>query len=141
MYNQKWYSDINNSSPLQLYSIYKHVFKPEKYLNIITKTKYKVALSRFRTSPHKLRIETGRYNNTPHEQRLCNSCNMNKIEDELHFLLVCPKYRHLRCKYFKRYFCHWPTLYKFENLMSSASNIVIVNIAKFIYFALKIHIL
>ena len=109
MYNQKWYSDINNSSRLQLYSIYKHDFKPEKYLNIITETKYKVALSRFRTSSHELRIETGRYDNTPREQRLYNLCNMNNIKDEFHFLLVCPKYRDLRCKYFKRYFCHWPT--------------------------------
>ena len=140
MYNQKWYSDINNSSRLQLYSIYKHDFKPEKYLNIITETKYKVALSHFRTSSHDLRIETGRYDNTPRDQRLCNSCNMNKIEDEFHFLLVCPKYRDLRCKYFKRYFCHWPTLYKFENLMSSTSNKVIVNVAKFLYFAAKIRI-
>ena len=102
--------------------------------------KYKVALSRFRTSSHDLRIETGRYDNIPQEQRLCNSCNMEKVEDEFHFLLVCPKYRDLRCKYFKRYFCHWPTIHKFETLMSSTSNEVLNSIAKYIYYALKTHI-
>ena len=125
MYNQKWYSDINNSSRLKSYSLYKHEFIFEKYLKVITEPKYKIAMSRFRTSSHELRIETGRYDNTPREQRLCKSCNMNKIEDEFHFLLVCPKYRDLRCKYFKRYYCHWPTLYKFENIMLSKSNKVL----------------
>ena len=140
MYNQKWYSDINNSSRLNSYSLYKHEFIFEKYLNVITEPKYKIAMSRFRTSSRELRIETGRYDNTPREQRLCKSCNMNKIEDEFHFLLVCPKYRDLRCKYFKRYYCHWPTLYKFENIMLSTSNKVIVKLAKYIYHASKCRI-
>lgn len=140
MYFQKWYSDINNSSRLVSYCIYKHNFNFEKYLESITENKYKVALARFRTSSHELRIETGRYDDTPRNQRLCKSCNMQKIEDEYHFLLVCPNYRDLRKKYFKSYFCHWPSLYKFDNLMSATSKKAILNLAKFIYFAAKIRI-
>ena len=138
--NGNWYSDTNNSNRLKSYCLYKHNFNLEKYLKVVSENKYKVALSRFRTSSHDLRIETGRYDNIPQEQRLCNSCNMAKVEDEFHFLLVCPKYRDLRCKYFKRYFCHWPTIHKLETLMSSTSNKVLNSIAKYIYYALKTRI-
>lgn len=136
-YFQKWYCNINNSSRLQSYCIFKHNFESEKYLTVLSENKYRVALSRFRTSSHNLSIETGRYDSTPREQRICKSCNMNKIEDEYHFLLVCPNYRQLRMKYLKPYFCHWPSLYKFEILMSSTSKKSICNLAKLIYFATK----
>ena len=132
MYNQKWYSDINNSSRLQSYSIFKHNFTLEKYLKISMENKYKYALSRFRASSHDLLIETGRYENIPRDQRLCKSCDMKTIESEYHFLLVCPKFRDLRKKYFKSYYCHWPTIHKFESLLSSNSKKVISNLSKYI---------
>lgn len=140
MFLQKWYSDINNSNRLHSYCIFKHEFKLEKYLTVISENKYRIALSRFRTSSHGLYIETGRYDNTPRIQRICKSCNMNAIEDEYHFLLVCPNYRDIRLKYFKPYFCHWPTLNKFETLLSSTSHKTICNLAKFIYCATKVRI-
>ena len=82
-------------------------------------------------------IETGRYENIPREQRVCQFCNMRKVEDEYHFLLVCPNYRDLRRNFFKPYFCHWPTLIKFEILLSKTSKPFITSLAKFIYFATK----
>ena len=36
-------------------------------------------------------IKTGRYNQTPHNDRVCTVCNSGIIEDEFHFLLRCPK--------------------------------------------------
>ena len=92
-YKQTWYSEISNSSRLQTYSIFKYNFELESYLNLDIDKKYKLALTRFRTSSHSLMIETGRYENTPREQRICQFCNMGKIEDEYHFLLDCPNYR------------------------------------------------
>ena len=136
-YLQKWYSDINNSARLKAYSVFKHTFEPEKYLNVIPENKYKIAISRFRMSSHSLNIETGRYDGTPRKNRICKSCTMNKVEDEYHFLLVCPHYRELRSKYFKPYFCHWPTMNKFESLLSTLHKKTICNVAKFIYFANK----
>ena len=100
MYLQKWYSDINNSSHLQTYSLFKHNFELEKYLKLNMEVRYKTAFARFRTSSHNLAIETGTYENIPRDQRTSKSCNMNAIEDEYHFLLVCPKYRELKIKCF-----------------------------------------
>lgn len=134
-YCQSWYSDINNSPRLRSYAIFKHNFIREKYLDVIHEYKFRHALSRFRISSHRLNIETGRYTNTPLNERVCIQCNMNQIESEFHFLLVCPKYRDLRTRFFKPYFCHWPTIKKFENIMNSTHRKTIYNLAKFIYFA------
>ena len=46
-------------------------------------------LVRIRISNHKLMIETGRYSQTPHNDRFCPVCNSGIIEDEFHFLLHC----------------------------------------------------
>ena len=136
-YQQSWYSEINNSSRLVSYCVFKHNFKLEKYLTLNIDQKYKLAFTRFRTSSHSLFIENGRYENKPREQRICQLCNMNKIENEFHFLLVCPKYRELRQKYFKPYFCHWPTWKKIETILSMKTVNAINCLAKFIYFASK----
>ena len=63
-YKQNWYSAINNSPRLQSYSIFKHQFELEKYF-VIHEKKYQISLSRFRTSSHDLKIESGRYNSIP----------------------------------------------------------------------------
>jgi hypothetical protein len=47
-----------------------------------------------------LRIETGRYElcglgskrGLPIEYRVCRCCDLNKVEDEIHFLLECPRF-------------------------------------------------
>ena len=42
-----------------------------------------------------LRIESGRYNNTPLERRICYMCGL-EVEDELHFLMRCVAYEDIR---------------------------------------------
>ena len=61
-------------------------------------------------SYHNLAIERGRYENTPRDERICKNCNLNMVENEYHFLLVCPMYRDLRRKYSKMYYCQLQTL-------------------------------
>ena len=137
-YYQSWYANINNSNRLQMYSRYKHNFQIENYLDFIYEKKFKTAFTKFRLSSHDLAIERGRYENIPRDERICKNCNLNMVENEFHFLLVCPKYRDLRRKYLKRYYCQWPTLNKFDDLMSKTSKPVIMNLAKFLYFAMKL---
>ena len=84
--------------------MYKTELKMENYLNNIYVEKYRIALTKFRLSSNDLAIEKGRYTNVEIDLRYCEHCNQNVIENEYHFLLVCPKYRHLRVKFFKTYF-------------------------------------
>ena len=138
IYMQSWYAEINNSRRLSSYCIYKQEFKMETYLDQIKVNKYRIALSKFRLSSHKLEIETGRHRNIPRADRKCKKCNADVIEDEYHFLLVCPVYRELRQKYLKPYYCHWPTINKFEKLMSSESTSIIYSLSKYVYFAFQL---
>ena len=87
---------------------------------------------------HKLEIERGRYNNILRENRKCKMCNGNIIENEYHFLLVCPLYREIRKEHLKPYFQRWPTLNKFDILMQSANKKDIINLAKYIFNANEI---
>ena len=75
--------------------------------------------------------------NIARAERICKFCNMSMIENEYHFLLVCPLYAELRRKFLKAYFCHWPNMNKFDNLMMSNSKQIILNVAKFIYYAFE----
>ena len=43
-----------------------------------------------------LRIETGRYRGEPIPDRICNLCDLNEVEDELHFLFKCDLYKFCR---------------------------------------------
>ena len=135
IYYQTWYSSINNSRRLETYCLLKHTFGFEKYLDFIKDVKFRIALSKFRTSSHDLAIEKGRYINLDRNNRVCNNCNLKLIENEYHFLLICPKYSELRSKYIKRYYYTWPTVQKFSNLMSANSKVIVRNLSKFIYFA------
>ena len=57
-------------------------------------------MAQLRLSAHTLAIETGRYNGknkyVPPEERFCQSCKDKKMEDELHFLIECERYKLLR---------------------------------------------
>ncbi len=37
---------------------------------------------------HLLRIEIGRYERLPVEQRVCEMCDSDNVEDEMHFLII-----------------------------------------------------
>ena len=45
-----------------------------------------------------LAVETGRYSRPqiPLNERLCKFCNTNSVENEIHFLMLCPLYSDIR---------------------------------------------
>ena len=52
---------------------------------------YKRSTCRLRISSHRLQIETGRYRNVPRDERICQKCSENEIEDEQLFLQIYQK--------------------------------------------------
>ena len=52
--------------------------------------------TRLRTSYHKLTVETGRFNKTPVENRVCAFCNVGSVEDEFHLMMSCNVYENFR---------------------------------------------
>ena len=135
-YIQDWLSIVNASPKCVLYRTYKHKFELEKYLSILSPY-YRKILCRFRTSNHKLPIETGRFNNVPRENRLCNFCNDNKMCDEFHLLLECPVLIHIRRKFLPSYSLSNPNVLKFQNVMSSNTEPILKKIAQYIKQSFK----
>ena len=71
--------------------------------------------------------------------RLCQICNINVIEDEYHFLLVCPAYRDIRVNTLPKYFCSWPSKQKIVKLLSETQAATLKKIGNFLYLANKKH--
>ena len=45
-----------------------------------------------------LAVETGRYSHIPHQERVCRLCNQGEVEDQVHFLVICPRLNDVRLK-------------------------------------------
>ena len=89
-WKEKLFNNVRHQgygNKLRTYRKFKMMFAPEAYLSIIPSFEVRKELCKFRVSNHKLKIETGRHNNVPLKNRLCNECNV--IEDEEHFLINC----------------------------------------------------
>ena len=138
-YLQKWFSELRTMSKLSTYNSFKSGFAIEKYLSCNINEKYRIALTRLRCSSHSLEIEIGRYhyNRTDRQNRLCKLCNMNMVENEYHFVLVCPAYNDLRRQYLPPHYCRWPSKNKFINLLKDCQTSIIKRISKFVYFAME----
>lgn len=85
---------------LRTYKLFKSNYCIEPYLTLNLPNKLYKSIARFRTSSHNLRIETGRHESPklPLEERICNKCDRNEIEDELHCMLLCSHNNQHRTK-------------------------------------------
>ena len=61
---------------------------------------------------------------------------MKVIESEYHFILICPKYYSLRQQYIGT--IAWPSLQKFNRLMSQTDDITLYKLSKFIKEAMTL---
>ena len=68
----------------------------ENYVKYNLTPSERSAMAQFRFGILPLNIETGRFRNQPVQDRLCNLCEFNEIEDECHFLFKCSLYNDLR---------------------------------------------
>ena len=84
--------DIERNPTLRTYNTFKQRYVTEPYLYLVKNIKYKVVLSRFRSSSHTLEIERGRYAKPiiPVQERQCRVCLV--LEDERHLLFHCVLY-------------------------------------------------
>ena len=78
----------------------------------------RIAITRWRLSCHKLRIETGRYTYpiTPRDERLCKMCRT--VEDETHALFNCSAHTFIRMKFFSL-LCKYTTVSHLLNPQTS----------------------
>ena len=101
-YETFWKINLNKCEKLRTYRKFKFIFGYETYISDNRNISHRNILTRFLTSNHKLHIETGRYARpiTPVENHICSNCNSKSVEDELHFLMYCPRFENHRRELF-----------------------------------------
>ena len=102
-FEEMWSNILNKNSEngftgnkLRFYRTLKTKFEYEQYLNVLTNPQQRAMVTRLRTSSHKLNIEVGRHRNIPVNERKCQQCDLNQVEDEHHFIFKCSKYENHR---------------------------------------------
>ena len=113
----KWNHDLfdnerkgNFGNKLRSYRLFKNSFRMESYLVEIKSQKLKKSLTKLRVGSHNLQIEKGRHS-IPYKEpceRICKYCPNKDIEDEKHFIMLCPLYTHLRNNLYEKVSLQYP---------------------------------
>ena len=91
LYNIEWCNKLVFKPKLRTYKMFKSHKYTENYVKFNLSCKERSMLAKFRMGVLPINIEVGRYRNISVDQRFCYNC-VTEIEDEIHFLLVCPVY-------------------------------------------------
>ena len=144
-YDKYWCLGITESPKAISYKKFKTTVYLEKYLSYVINIKHKIALTRFRLSNHNLLIEKGRHFRPKIErnERKCFLCK-DDVEDESHFITKCPLYSNERVllydslKYNSRFFEQLNDEQKFIFIMTNENKKVMVELARFVFNAMKV---
>lgn len=94
-------------------------------------------LAQFRCGIIPIRIETGRFQGEPIEERICVFCYNRSVEDEFHFLFHCSLYNDYRKKLFENIGLNQSEEISEDELL----RLLIVNyprqVAKYLYSSIK----
>ena len=87
-----WNRQAEAKPKLRTYVTFKDTLDVTDYVKRTMSRFDRSLLAKFRCGILQLHIETGRFNQTKLPDRICNICNTGNIEDEFHFLCICPYY-------------------------------------------------
>ena len=126
----EWFRTIEESRSCMTYKLIKNKFEFETYL-LNTPQRYMKSMIQFRTRNHKLPVETGRWNNTPYDQRKCPLCQRD-IGDEFHYIFVCNGFAQARKQSLKPKFIERPNVLLFEKIINTKNTSEYLKLCKFI---------
>ena len=135
---QRWTENLALKPKLRTYSQFKSLLEPEKYLHLQFNHEAIRMFTCFRCSVLPLAIEEGRRRNIAIRDRICKFCNTNSVEDEYHFLVICPMYNNLRLRFLPKDLFLEPNYQKFIRFMSSPVSDELISISNFVYRAFKL---
>ena len=134
---QNWLSGISDLARVPLYKNFKKANYFETYLSKINYRSYQVLFTKLRCGLLDLTIHSGRINKVQRHNRLCTFCNLGQIEDEFHFLFICPIYAELRNLYIPKLFTRNPTVVRFCSFLKTDNPLVLKHICIFVEKALE----
>ena len=113
------------------YRIFKEYFEFENYFRVL-EDKDIYTLCKFRTTNHKLPIETGRWNNIDRVNRICTKCDNITIGDEYHYIMECEHFSNFRNRFIVTNLRERPNILKFKQIMSAYQKQNLEKLCKFI---------
>ena len=125
----EWSTKIPNSDRSATYLLFKSVHQAEKYLNDIKVKKFRDTLIRPRLGINKLGVNK-RFQ-PENATKTCPFCP-DVLEDEIHFLFICPVYADVRHKYLE-----FTNSDVEPSLNSVFENPNIAKVSMFAFYALK----
>ena len=137
-YQQEWTSTICAKDRYCVFSSFKQSLSLSFYLtsikNLAARNIFiKIRLGVSQLQPHRLRYSQ----NVPYEERNCPFCD-NTIENEIHFMFVCSKYKDIREKYISAKYYRNPSLFRLSILFASENENVLKNVTLYVYKAFKL---
>ena len=110
----------------------KKSFEFEQYLDIhVLHYGFRITMTKFRLSNHRLPIERGRWNNTPLLDRSCPLCTPACLGDEFHYLFQCKSLTQERTTNIPKYMYKHPNTHKAGLLFDTQNQQTLRNISKF----------
>ena len=128
---QEWVQKLDASSKCKFYSSFKQDLTFQNFLSKLD-SKHYLPIIKFRTSNHKLPVETGRWENVPLDEKKCQSCTKTDIGDEFHYLLCCKVFEPERKRLLKPYFYTRPNMLKFKDLLCSDNMAILNKLSEFV---------
>ena len=98
---REWREEIEKKRKLRTYKKIKTKLALEEYVAELDREKRR-HLTMLRGGTNQLRIDVGRRKGLREEERVCQACLCEEVEDEKHFLLLCPMYVSERVNMFNR---------------------------------------
>ena len=102
----------------------------EPYLHKLS-TSNKIYLSKFRSRSNYNMPVSKVYKHEDTYDTKCKLCDKNEIEDEFHYLFICPVFQEDRNRLLKEYYGKFPSMYKFIELMSTSNMKELRKLAEF----------
>ena len=97
--HEKWQLKILYKPKLHTFSLFKQDMETDAYIKTYTKSKCSI-LCQLRIGILPLEIDLGCCVRLKINERTCKLCKKD-VEDEIHFVCVCPVLKLIRMKYFK----------------------------------------
>ncbi len=102
-------------------------YESENYLCDISCIQLRKVLAQFRCGNSQLEVMLSAWKNMSYVERLCRGCNLGKVEDEKHLLLVCPNIKKVR-----EHFCLALPFTHISTLAKIMQTTNIIALAKFV---------
>ena len=69
-----------------------------------------------------LAVDTGHYSDNPYQERVCQLSNRAEVEDQAHFIAICPRFNDVRLKLYNHCYSITDNFYQLSQTIFTLHN-------------------